>query len=128
MLSALSGALLANPALSSAYDAIISALAFVSLGTTILVTSLIGFKIYSITHMTGRTYTHYFQHVVAIFLESAAAYSLVLLVYAITMADPAFSDMGSGKFLVGYYLQNILNFVAVCATICVLFIKQRTLF
>ncbi|PPQ94336.1 hypothetical protein CVT25_000295 [Psilocybe cyanescens] len=89
-----------------------SALTFVSLGTTVITTFFIGYRIHSVSQLDGSRSNGLFNHIVVIIIESAAAYSLVLLLEAIDIVFPSFSVIGSPLSEADYYIQVILNFVA----------------
>lgn len=92
-----------------------SALIFVSLGTTVLTTFLIGYKIHSTSRLNGPSSKKFFNRVVVLVVESAAAYSLVLFLNAIIAVVPSFLTLGSPLYEAEYYVDAVLIVVAVCS-------------
>lgn len=98
--------------------------AFVSFGTTALCTVLIGYKIYSANEaMSGsgiRKSNSPFNHIIKVIIESAAIYSLMLLVYAVqaTLPIPIDSLLHSPLLVEGYYMQPITVSIAVHIHLC----------
>lgn len=93
---------------------IASALAFMSLGTTVTSTMLIGYRINSASRLNGARSERVFNHVVVMIIESAALYSLVLLFYAIIIAIPSLNNLKSPLSQIGTYASTALVAVAVC--------------
>lgn len=67
---------------SRIFDAILSTANFISVGTTMVGTFLISYRIYSVRKHTGNSVQR-FRHILEIVIESSAMYSLSLLVEAI---------------------------------------------
>ncbi|PPQ94507.1 hypothetical protein CVT25_014161 [Psilocybe cyanescens] len=86
---------------------ITSALTFVSLGTTVITTFFIGYRIYSATRLNGSP-SRLFNRTVAMIIESAAAYSLVLLLDAIIFVLPSFNVVGSSLNEANSYVGGIV--------------------
>ncbi|PPQ85447.1 hypothetical protein CVT25_006284 [Psilocybe cyanescens] len=93
------------------FNNISSASIFVSLGTTMITTFLIGYSIYSASHANGTPSRRLFHRVWVLVIESAAVYSLVLFVGAIYDVLPSFTVLESPLVVVGYYVQPVLFFV-----------------
>lgn len=49
----------------------------------------------------------------AMILESAAIYSVMLVVLAISTVIPSFNDLGSPGLIASYYIESVANIVAV---------------
>ncbi|PPQ92899.1 hypothetical protein CVT25_010454 [Psilocybe cyanescens] len=94
------------------YNNILSALTFVSLGTTVITTFLIGYKIYSASPLSRSPSKRLFNCIVKMIIESAAVYALVLLLYAIDIVVPSFGVSGSPMEEAGYYIDAIVTVVA----------------
>ncbi|PPQ85449.1 hypothetical protein CVT25_006286 [Psilocybe cyanescens] len=90
------------------FNNISSASIFVSLGTTMITTFLIGYRIYSASHANGTPSRRLFSRVWVIVIESAAVYSLVLFVGAIYDVLPSFTVLESPLVVVGYYSEPVL--------------------
>ncbi|PPQ82946.1 hypothetical protein CVT25_009523 [Psilocybe cyanescens] len=102
---------LTSDAKANLFNKISSALMFVSLGTTVITTILIGHKI----HCAARSRHHLrrlFYHILTLVIESGAAYSLALVVNAITVASPSFALLGSPLAHVRYYANASLPIVS----------------
>ncbi|PPQ88319.1 hypothetical protein CVT25_012438 [Psilocybe cyanescens] len=95
------------------FNHISSASIFVSLGTTMITTFLIGYRIYSATRANGTPSRRLFHRIWVIVIESAAVYSLVLLVDAICYVNPLFIALRSPLAVVGYYMELVQIFVTV---------------
>ncbi|PPQ85448.1 hypothetical protein CVT25_006285 [Psilocybe cyanescens] len=93
------------------FNNITSASIFVSLGTTMITTFLIGYRIHSASRANSTPSRRLFNRVWVIFIESAAAYALVLLVDAICYVLPSFTVLGSPLVVVGYYVDPVLFFI-----------------
>ncbi|PPQ80388.1 hypothetical protein CVT25_001705 [Psilocybe cyanescens] len=103
--------------LSSTENAILSnnvssALSFILLGTTVATTCLIGYKIHSASRSNDLPSKRLFNRVVVLVVESAAVYSLVLLLNAIIAIVPSFNWFGSPLGEVQYYLGVLLTVVS----------------
>ncbi|KAH9476423.1 hypothetical protein JR316_0011998 [Psilocybe cubensis] len=95
------------------FNGIESALAFTSVATTIVTTSLIGYRIqrhFRENRASGSNGT--FKHILNIVIESAAIYSLLLLMDAISIIVPPFNELGTPWANVEYYVESILIVVA----------------
>ncbi|PPQ84812.1 hypothetical protein CVT25_015158 [Psilocybe cyanescens] len=90
------------------FNNITSALTFVSLGTTVITTFIIGYRIHSASQRHDLSSRRLFNHVVTMIMESATAYSLVLLIEAIIIAVPSVEVLGSPLSEAGIYIQAIV--------------------
>lgn len=86
---------------------------FISAGTTVLTTLLIGARIYSISHISISRSKLYHRIMVTI-VESAAVYSLILVLYGIVVVCPLFNIIDSPLIEAQYYIQQVLTVIAVC--------------
>ncbi|PPQ81330.1 LOW QUALITY PROTEIN: hypothetical protein CVT25_015086 [Psilocybe cyanescens] len=93
-------------------NSISSALAFVSSGTTVITSLLIGYKIHSTYRFHDRHFKRLFNHVVIVFIESSAAYSLVLVINATSTVIPSATLFGSPLAQMQYYVDVVLIIVA----------------
>ncbi|PPQ95161.1 hypothetical protein CVT25_013306 [Psilocybe cyanescens] len=93
------------------FNNISSASISVSLGTTMITTFLIGYRIYSASHANAVPSRRLFNRIWALVVESAAVYSLVLLVDSICYVLPSFIVLGSPLVVAGYYVEPVLVFV-----------------
>ncbi|PPQ95162.1 hypothetical protein CVT25_013307 [Psilocybe cyanescens] len=93
------------------FNNITSASMFVSLGTTMITTFLIGYRIYSASHANAVPSRRLFNRIWALVVESAAVYSFVLLVDSIYYVLPSFIVLGSPLEVVGYYVEPVQIFV-----------------
>ncbi|PPQ83556.1 LOW QUALITY PROTEIN: hypothetical protein CVT25_006792 [Psilocybe cyanescens] len=93
-------------------DNIISALTLVSLGTTMITTFIIGYRIHSVSQMHGSPSRKLFNHIVTMIIESAAVYSLVLLLESIMIFVPSTDVPGSLLSEAQYYLETILTVIS----------------
>ncbi|PPQ73662.1 hypothetical protein CVT25_007071, partial [Psilocybe cyanescens] len=93
------------------YNNISNALVFVSLGTTVITTFLIGYRIHSVARLDGSPSKRLFNHIVIMIVESAAAYSLALLLEVIFSFVPSTPVPGSTMREAGYYIQSVLIIV-----------------
>ncbi|PPQ88151.1 hypothetical protein CVT25_005117 [Psilocybe cyanescens] len=93
------------------FNNITSVSIFVSLGTTMITTFLIGYRIHSASRANGTPSRRLFNRVWVIVIESAAVYSLVLLVDSICYVLPSFIVLGSPLDVVGYYVEPVQIFV-----------------
>lgn len=94
---------------------IVTTLVFVSLGTTLSATFLIGYKIHTASDNVWRTKARY-NRIVTTIVESSAVYSLVLLLSGVAFVIPAFYAVESPLWDVTYYINATLNIVSVCNT------------
>ncbi|PPQ92897.1 hypothetical protein CVT25_010452 [Psilocybe cyanescens] len=94
------------------FNNISSALIFVSLGTTVIVTFIIGYRLHSASRIHHLSSRRLYNHIVTIIIESAAAYSLVLLFEAITVVVPSGAVIGSSLQYSSYYMDGILTAVS----------------
>ncbi|PPQ79586.1 hypothetical protein CVT25_003467 [Psilocybe cyanescens] len=96
------------------FNNIESALTFASAGTTVVTTLLIGYRI----HLTSRiqvsssTASSKFKHVLRLVIESAAVYSLVVILDAISIVVPPFTNRESPFAEVEYYVESVLIIIA----------------
>ncbi|PPQ91386.1 hypothetical protein CVT25_004153 [Psilocybe cyanescens] len=79
--------------LTSHADAVIfnkvrSSLVFISIGTTVSTTFLIGWRVHSVSRLNGLPSKKMFSHIMVLIVESAAAYSFALLFDAIVNVVP----------------------------------------
>lgn len=95
-------------------NAIQSAQIFMSLSTTVITTALIAYRIRSTLKLSRTSAKGFFSHVVEIIVESAAVYSIVVLVYAIITVVVQYPQVGSFVAIAGAYLQSIITIVGVC--------------
>ncbi|PPQ81329.1 hypothetical protein CVT25_015085 [Psilocybe cyanescens] len=102
-----------TPARATLFNNITRAFGFVSLGTTAITTLLIGYKIHSTYRFHDRHFKRLFNHLVIVFIESSAAYSLVLVIDAINVAVPLSQSLGSTLSQMQYYVDAILAIAAV---------------
>ncbi|PPQ82444.1 hypothetical protein CVT25_007242, partial [Psilocybe cyanescens] len=93
------------------YNNTTSALTFVSLGTTVIATFIIGYRIYSVSQRRDTSSRRLFNHIATIIIESAAAYSMVLLLDAIIYVVPSLNVLGSPLSQAEYYVGAILTVV-----------------
>lgn len=94
-------------------NAISTALVFMSLGTTVSATFLIGYRIHTTSQTNIFRSKRAYNRIVATIIESSAAYSLMLLLYAMTSVIPPFYTISSPLTEVGYYLAVLLLMTAV---------------
>ncbi|PPQ85202.1 hypothetical protein CVT25_010095 [Psilocybe cyanescens] len=91
---------------------ITSALTFVSLGTTVVATFIIGYRLHSASRIHLLPSRILYNHIVTIIIESAAAYSLVLLFEAIFIAALPANLIGNSWDESEYYVEVILTVVS----------------
>ncbi|PPQ94732.1 hypothetical protein CVT25_007697 [Psilocybe cyanescens] len=91
---------------------ITSALTFVSLGTTMITTFLIGYRIHSTSRLHISSSNRLFKRIVVMIIESATAYSFVLLLSSIIFVIPSFNRVESTLDEADYYLDPIVTVVA----------------
>ncbi|PPQ93632.1 hypothetical protein CVT25_000818 [Psilocybe cyanescens] len=94
------------------FNNISSALIFVSLGTTVIVTFIIGYRVHSTSRIHHLSSRRLYNHIVIIIIESAAAYSLVLLFEATLGVVPSSVVFGSPWSDAVYYVEVILTVVS----------------
>ncbi|PPQ90918.1 hypothetical protein CVT25_007845 [Psilocybe cyanescens] len=94
------------------FNNISSALVFVSLGTTVVTTFIIGYRIHSTSQIHHPSSRRLFNHIVTVIVESAAAYSLVLLLEAIIIVVPSIDVLGSPLGEAEFYVEAILTAVS----------------
>lgn len=95
-----------------------TALAFISLGTTVAATSLIGYRIYA-SDTDSRQFKERKRRIMVTMIESSSIYSLVLFLYALTLCIPQFSSVFSPMLEVVYYTSTFLFIVAVSSTFAI---------
>lgn len=77
-------------------------------------TALIAYKIYSSSRTAVSSVSKgAFNRIAIIIVESAAVYSLFLLVYAIMLVDPPFGKIGTSAYNGEYYVGPLMTVVAV---------------
>uniref|UniRef100_A0A8H8CJJ2 Uncharacterized protein n=1 Tax=Psilocybe cubensis TaxID=181762 RepID=A0A8H8CJJ2_PSICU len=94
------------------YTYFVGALNLTSLATTITATSMIAFKIHSASRMKGSPSRTLFNHVVIVMVESAAPYSIFLLLEALASFIPTFNNLGTPANDFYGYLDTVMTFVA----------------
>ena len=106
-----------NPPLDTAVllDHLTSAATFMTLGSTLLTTSLIAYRIYSVSqeskaHLQRRP----FVAILDAFVQSAAAYTLVSLLFAIEGVVPFTRSTGATLFNLQGYTFPLFSTTAVC--------------
>ncbi|PPQ88768.1 hypothetical protein CVT25_008622 [Psilocybe cyanescens] len=87
------------------FENIETALVFVSLGTTVMTTFLIAYRINAASLLNGSPSKRLFDRAITLVIESAAVYSLVLLIYAVFTIVPQFLAFGSPVDNAVFYLQ-----------------------
>lgn len=108
--------------MATLYDRLVATLLAASLSTTALTTFLIGYRIHKVACMSGSRSKHRLGHIVKMIVESAAVYSLTLIVFSIvvmiqTVGGPLRSSpSGYPEELASIYLQAIAAIVSVCAS------------
>uniref|UniRef100_A0A8H7XQI6 Uncharacterized protein n=1 Tax=Psilocybe cubensis TaxID=181762 RepID=A0A8H7XQI6_PSICU len=105
-----SGATFTTPAQAESLNSLTIALAFISLAITATATSLIGYRIYSTSK--GNTIMQAkkrYTRIIILIVESSAVYSLLLLLFGIVLAVPAFNQIDSSVGPLGAYLQTFLT-------------------
>ncbi|KAH9480941.1 hypothetical protein JR316_0007548 [Psilocybe cubensis] len=99
-----------TPAQAESLNSLTIALAFISLAITATATSLIGYRIYSTSK--GNTIMQAkkrYTRIIILIVESSAVYSLLLLLFGIVLAVPAFNQIDSSVGPLGAYLQTFLT-------------------
>ncbi|PPQ88043.1 hypothetical protein CVT25_000870 [Psilocybe cyanescens] len=104
--------LITSDANTSLYNNTTSALTFVSLGTTVTATFIIGYRIHSVSQRRDPSSRRLFNHIATIIIESAAAYSIVLLLDAIIYGVPSLIVLGSPLSQAECYVGAILTVVS----------------
>ncbi|PPQ90924.1 hypothetical protein CVT25_007851 [Psilocybe cyanescens] len=94
------------------FNGISSALVFVSLATTVIATFIIGYRIHSASQRHDTSSRRLFNHIATILIESAATYSMVLLLAAIIYVVPSLNVLGSPLSQAEYYVSVILTVVS----------------
>lgn len=89
------------------------ALIFVSLGITLSATLLIGYRVHSTYQLQSSRFRRSFNHIVVMIVESAVAYSVVLLFEAIIVVLPSNAVAQTPVFQAEYYMQVLLLFTSV---------------
>ncbi|KAH9482016.1 hypothetical protein JR316_0006546 [Psilocybe cubensis] len=89
-----------------------SALVFVSLGTTVSTTFLIGYRVHTASRLNVLHRRQAFNYVINMIVESAAAYTVVLLLWAIIIIIPSTSFIQSPFSEADLYIQVVLGIVA----------------
>uniref|UniRef100_A0A8H7XVV4 Uncharacterized protein n=1 Tax=Psilocybe cubensis TaxID=181762 RepID=A0A8H7XVV4_PSICU len=93
---------------------ITSALLFASLATTVSTTFAIGYRIHHYVKEMGHRFTseRKLNNIIVMLLESAALYSILLIVYAVMAVVPSFNTAGSPVLQASYYVRAILTGMA----------------
>ncbi|KAH9475588.1 hypothetical protein JR316_0012705 [Psilocybe cubensis] len=91
---------------------ITSTVIFLSLGSTLISTSLIAYKIHISFQLSQSPRKRLFNRVSIMIIESAAPYSIVLLFYAILDILPSQTILASPLIEAGFYLEQVLNVTA----------------
>ncbi|KAH9474204.1 hypothetical protein JR316_0008607 [Psilocybe cubensis] len=94
------------------FNNIATTLAFVSLGTTVCATSLIGYKIHSASKNNILGSRAAYKRIVVTIVESSSFYSLVLLVYAMTGVIPQLQNFQLPSIQATYYVGAVLSISA----------------
>ncbi|PPQ90612.1 hypothetical protein CVT25_006682 [Psilocybe cyanescens] len=94
------------------FNNISSALTFVSLGTTLITTFLIGYRMHSAFQIHGLPSRRVFNRIMTIIIESGAADLLVLLLKAIIIVVPSFNMLKSPLSEADYYTESIIIVVS----------------
>ncbi|PPQ91334.1 hypothetical protein CVT25_003767 [Psilocybe cyanescens] len=92
------------------FDNILTALIFVSLGTTVISTFTIGYRVHSASRIHHLSSRRLYDHIVTIITESAAAYSLVLIFEAILAVVPS-------SIMAGFPLREAACYLDVIVTV-----------
>lgn len=91
-----------------------TALVLISLGTTVITTSLIGYRVYIVTRLDGGILKNRFKKVVLTIIESSAVSSIILLILAISTVIPSFDKHPSmAELYAQYYIQAMSNGISV---------------
>lgn len=90
-----------------------SAAVFVSLGTTLTTTFLIGYRIHTASLLNNSPSRKLCSRIVVIIIESSAVYSLVLLAFAITLVIHVPESAQSLLTEATYYTEGVLLVVTV---------------
>uniref|UniRef100_A0A8H7XM39 Uncharacterized protein n=1 Tax=Psilocybe cubensis TaxID=181762 RepID=A0A8H7XM39_PSICU len=94
-------------------DRIEAALPFVQLATAVTTTLLMAYRIHYASRSTRNTYRQKFTRVTTVIVESAAVYSLVMLVLAIITALPlSFTSSEGPVYIALYYVQAVAVILA----------------
>lgn len=105
----------------SLFNNIESVLIFISLGAAVPSTFLIGYRInssgVSSIHVIPSSLQRIFKHMMMSVVDSAAAYPLALLLYAVSIVVPSFSVMGSPSAEDQYCIKSVLIVVVVRSSV-----------
>ncbi|KAH9480915.1 hypothetical protein JR316_0007517 [Psilocybe cubensis] len=112
VLNSIFGEITYNEAETKLANNITCALDFISLGTTVTCTCLIWYRIHSTLRLGGPSAKGPIIRALILIVESAALYSAVLLLDAVSFVVPAFSKEESPLFEFGYYITILLNMAA----------------
>lgn len=112
-LGVLTGPQASTEALSLLYNNIVTSVILVSLGTTVITTTLIGYRIHTVSRLRGTMSKNTFHHIVVMIIESAAVYSVILVIYAVFAVVPSFDTLDKPEFYAGDYIEIMANLTAV---------------
>ncbi|PPQ91515.1 hypothetical protein CVT25_008902 [Psilocybe cyanescens] len=99
----------ATEAITDVFNVIAGVSMLTSLCTTVITTFLIWYRIHSAFRSKSSPLSKkLFSHIVVLVIESAAVYSLILFLNAITTVVPSFTLIGSLAEEVNYYMQILL--------------------
>ncbi|KAF8879998.1 hypothetical protein CPB84DRAFT_1851978 [Gymnopilus junonius] len=103
-----------NPDASAArtLNHLLSAALFMTLASTLLTTLLIAYRIYSVSRQNGLKSRRSFKNVMELIIQSAAAYALVSLLYAIEIVIPITNTNLVKIFPLESYTDVIFSFTA----------------
>ena len=93
-------------------DHLISAALFMTMASTLVTTLLIAYRIYLVSSQDGVKYSRSFKNIIELIVQSAAAYAVVSLLYAIEIALP-FKNNLTKIFPLESYTDVIFSFTAV---------------
>ncbi|PPQ89898.1 hypothetical protein CVT25_004841 [Psilocybe cyanescens] len=88
-----------------------SAQIFISLTTTIITTVLLAYKIHTASSRVISRSKGVFRHAAVVLVESAAAYSFVILIYAVFGVIPSTNFVGSANYNTTDYMGMVVNIV-----------------
>ncbi|KAH9478170.1 hypothetical protein JR316_0008623 [Psilocybe cubensis] len=100
-----------NDTFYNIYDYIVGALIFISFVTTVITTFMIGFKIYRASQFRGSPYRKLFNNITVILIESAAPYSIILLLESVTSFIPSYNVFGSKEDISVTYMDAAMSFI-----------------
>ena len=104
-----------NPSLIQMLNNIISSSSFMTLGTTLLTTSLIAYRIRSVMLLDKLHHKHSpFQNILDLIVQSAAPYAVACLAYATVGAIPITMENEWKLFIAQAYAGVAFPIIAVC--------------